>query len=81
MAASNEFEIRENDSMTVSGKVRIPTERVLDPQLHAAVEAERMDQYDHIRLAAEDIYKELRLRGYDYSGDFQGIHSSDNLGN
>ncbi|XP_029675779.1 fatty acid synthase-like, partial [Formica exsecta] len=28
-------------------------------------------------LSTEDVYKELRLRGYEYSGFFKGIKSSD----
>ena len=33
---------------------------------------------DLLELKTEDAYKELRLRGYDYSGLFQGIMSTDN---
>lgn len=32
-------------------------------------------------LKAWDIYKELRLRGYDYGKTFQGILESNNAGN
>lgn len=34
-----------------------------------------------MRLTAHDIYKELRLRGYDYGNAFQGILESNNAGN
>ena len=34
-----------------------------------------------MKLAARDIYKELRLRGYDYGKTFQGILESNNAGN
>lgn len=34
-----------------------------------------------LKLKANDIYKELRLRGYDYRKDFQGIFESNNAGN
>uniref|UniRef100_A0A674EV27 Fatty acid synthase n=1 Tax=Salmo trutta TaxID=8032 RepID=A0A674EV27_SALTR len=33
-----------------------------------------------LRLTAHDIYKELRLRGYDYGKTFQGILESNNAG-
>lgn len=33
-----------------------------------------------MKLTAPDIYKELRLRGYDYKKDFQGILESNNEG-
>lgn len=31
-------------------------------------------------LSEEDVYKELRLRGYQYGGVFRGIRSSDRRG-
>lgn len=34
-----------------------------------------------LHLKAGDIYKELRLRGYDYGKTFQGILESNNAGN
>lgn len=33
-----------------------------------------------MKLTAHDIYKELRLRGYDYGKTFQGILESNNEG-
>ena len=33
-----------------------------------------------LKLTAGDIYKELRLRGYDYGKTFQGILESNNAG-
>lgn len=34
-----------------------------------------------MKLTTLDIYKELRLRGYDYGKTFQGILETNNLGN
>ena len=34
-----------------------------------------------MNLTAHDVYKELRLRGYDYGKTFQGILESNNAGN
>lgn len=33
-----------------------------------------------MKLTSSDIYKELRLRGYDYGKTFQGILESNNAG-
>lgn len=34
-----------------------------------------------MKLTTLDIYKELRLRGYDYGKTFQGVLETNNLGN
>ncbi|KAF5278088.1 hypothetical protein FQR65_LT03604 [Abscondita terminalis] len=74
---SGEFEICESGSVAVSGKISVPediTKEFVD--LSPAVK----DNSEHIPLTTGDIYKELRLRGYDYQGIFKGITSSDNFG-
>lgn len=38
------------------------------------------DEDPKMKLLAHDIYKELRLRGYDYKKNFQGILESNNAG-
>ncbi|XP_046403851.1 fatty acid synthase-like [Ischnura elegans] len=81
--SSGEFELSEGGSVAVSGKIfasedpdkdalklstpksKIPKEALIPPILP---------------LATNDVYKELRLRGYDYGGIFQGIKESDNEG-
>lgn len=37
-------------------------------------------QPDYVTLSRDDVYKELRLRGYDYGPTFQGIIGADNFG-
>ncbi|XP_018336014.1 fatty acid synthase [Agrilus planipennis] len=75
---SGEFEICEGGSVAVSGKIRVPddvSKEVLNlPKLEA-----KQDK-DVFSLTTPDIYKELRLRGYDYEGVFRGIAESDNYG-
>lgn len=75
---SGKFEICEGGSVCVSGTIREPEnieKEILDlPHLVDVKEPELLD------LDMKDIYKELRLRGYDYSGLFQGIKKSNNRG-
>ncbi|KAF5278958.1 hypothetical protein FQA39_LY05636 [Lamprigera yunnana] len=73
---SGEFEICESGSVVVSGKISVPddiTKEFIDlptPDLE--------NEPELIPLTTNDIYKELRLRGYDYEGLFKGIAGSDN---
>ncbi|XP_052754570.1 fatty acid synthase [Galleria mellonella] len=75
---TGEFELSEGGSVVVTGKVRIAeepaAERLVLPPVSAA------DEPDLLPLVTDDIYKELRLRGYNYSGVFRGIRSSDPRG-
>lgn len=76
--SSGEFELCEGGSVAVSGKILVPediSKEVLNlPVLTSKSEA------DVLPLETADIYKELRLRGYDYEGIFKGIAKSDNRG-
>ncbi|KAH8325813.1 hypothetical protein KR067_008335, partial [Drosophila pandora] len=69
------FEICESGSLAVSGKITIPEsieneELPLEAQTPSTVAKE---------LVTGDVYKELRLRGYDYAGIFRGIVKSDTV--
>lgn len=70
---SGRFEMCEAGSLVVSGKMYIPEnidseELPLDP----------IDQdKSGLLLKTNDIYKDLRLRGYDYTGSFRGVTESD----
>ncbi|XP_058792836.1 fatty acid synthase [Phymastichus coffea] len=76
---TGDFEICEGGSVAVTGKIRIP-EDVNKEQLNLQPPS-IPSKPELLELKTEDIYKELRLRGYDYSGIFQSIVSSDNFGN
>lgn len=68
-------------SLTVPGKVSILEEAALD-SFHSqmAESVIREPEEPKLHLKAGDIYKELRLRGYDYGKTFQGILESNNAG-
>ncbi|XP_071965803.1 fatty acid synthase-like [Antedon mediterranea] len=66
--ASNTFEVAEGDQLTVSGKIYLPED---------IKKSELTGKDDMLKkLNSKDVYKELRLRGYDYGPTFQGILSS-----
>lgn len=65
-------------SVAVTGKIRVP-ENVEKEQLNLPPPTVAK-QTEHLELKTEDVYKDLRLRGYDYTGNFQGIINSDNRG-
>ncbi|XP_034563602.1 fatty acid synthase [Notolabrus celidotus] len=81
MPATNKFEVSENGNLTVSGKVSLLQDAALD-SFHAQIrqQAANEDSDPKMKLTAPDIYKELRLRGYDYRKTFQGILESNNAG-
>ncbi|XP_041672485.1 fatty acid synthase [Cheilinus undulatus] len=82
MPATNKFEVSENGSLTVSGKVSLLQDAALD-SFHSQIQqqaANNSDSDPKMKLNAPDIYKELRLRGYDYGKTFQGILESNNAG-
>lgn len=75
---SGDFEICEGGSVAVSGKISVPEDIAKETlDLNAP---EFKTEKDILNLTTSDIYKELRLRGYDYEGIFRGIKSSDNFG-
>ncbi|XP_071581800.1 fatty acid synthase-like [Temnothorax nylanderi] len=69
---SNRFEIIEGDNAIVTGTVRIPTN--IENEKISANLAECID--DEEEMNTKDIYKELRLRGYQYTGVFRGLKSA-----
>uniref|UniRef100_A0A8C6P2E4 Fatty acid synthase n=1 Tax=Nothobranchius furzeri TaxID=105023 RepID=A0A8C6P2E4_NOTFU len=80
MPATNKFEVSENGNLVVSGKMSILEDTALhslrdNKSRHAA-----QNRDSELKLDAHDVYKELRLRGYDYGKAFQGILESDRAG-
>ncbi|XP_033896426.3 fatty acid synthase-like [Acipenser ruthenus] len=81
MPASNKFEVSENGNLAVSGKVSLLEEAALNNfRNQMDVPPEGTDCNPKLRLTSSEIYKELRLRGYDYGKTFQGILESNNTG-
>ena len=74
--ASGQFEINENDSVVATGRITILTEPGMsDDECPAPVL-----NTGPLPLSSDDIYKELRLRGQDFTGTFRGILSADGTG-
>ncbi|GAB0098099.1 Fatty acid synthase [Sergentomyia squamirostris] len=72
---SSRFEICESDSLVVSGYIR-KTDNVGNEELPL----DPLPQYKNaLVLDTTDIYKDLRLRGYDYDGLFRGVLQSDSI--
>ncbi|XP_039292597.1 fatty acid synthase-like [Nilaparvata lugens] len=72
---TGEFEVSEGGSLAVSGRVHLPqdvTKQQIDLSSPLA-----FSRSCNITLNASDIYKELRLRGYEYSGVFRGVLEAD----
>lgn len=70
---SGRFEICESQSLVVSGVIYIPENIELEQLPFEPLEQD----LSGLLLKTNDIYKELRLRGYEYSGIFRGITQSD----
>lgn len=67
------FEICEGGSLAVSGKIYVP-EDIETSQL--SLKPLSVDK-SGLLMNTGDVYKELRLRGYDYGGKFRGITECD----
>ncbi|KAL4702305.1 hypothetical protein ACJJTC_018435, partial [Scirpophaga incertulas] len=75
LEGTGEFNVCEGGAAVVTGRVRLvekpETEWLkLDDSAPAAED-------DRLPLTLEDVYKELRLRGYHYGGVFRGIRGSE----
>lgn len=73
MESSGEFTICENDMIVVSGKIQLSEGSPV--KLQDVLAEKPIGQT--IRLTGKEVYKELRLRGYDYGKNFQGIVEAD----
>ncbi|XP_072754283.1 fatty acid synthase [Anoplolepis gracilipes] len=74
---TSDFEICEAGTVAVSGKIRA-SETIKRDQLTLPPPSVPPADKEILPLNTKDIYKELRLRGYEYSGIFQGIKTCDN---
>ncbi|XP_026499944.2 fatty acid synthase [Vanessa tameamea] len=78
LEGTGEFEVCEGGGVAVTGFVRVADDPAAE-RLPAAAEPARAEP-DLLPLVTDDIYKELRLRGYNYGGIFRGIRTSDPRG-
>lgn len=77
--ATGAFEIVESGQVCVSGRISSPLSRNGDSLLqfqYILDEVLASDESNKLTLDSADVYKELRLRGYDYGPSFQGIQSA-----
>lgn len=66
------FEVVHEDTIVASGRVRTVNngEEVLVASPYSHIPA---SDYDNLQMTSKDSYTELRLRGYEYEGEFKGI--------
>ena len=69
---TKDFVILENDNVCCEGKVCGPIDDSLLIQSQFYENQNRVLDYE-LNLTKDDIYKDLRVRGYDYSGEFQKL--------
>lgn len=75
--SSGEFALKESDEIVASGQIKasfVSDKELLD----LASPKTKKDEF--LPLESSDIYKELRLKGYDYKDSFRGIKLIDNTG-
>lgn len=71
LESTGTFEITENNALISNGSI-YPLKEPLN-----SVFKEKVD----LAFSKSDIYKELRLRGYEYGQEFKGIHTTSIEGN
>lgn len=65
---SGEFEFWSNNEFLLSGKLTIPEET------HTYLKGEKVDlNEDSIELKGDEVYEELKHRGYNYTGSFKVV--------
>ena len=69
---TGKFEVCENGTLVVSGQVHASSEEEFESDPEESTPGDSQPK----PLDSNDIYKELRLRGYDYGPSFQGITSA-----
>lgn len=83
LEASHTFEVSQSGNLIVSGKVyqwEDPDPKLFDNG-NSVDAADPADPMATFRLSQGDVYKELRLRGYDYGPHFRNIHEASLEGN
>jgi len=75
--ATGRFDITENESVVATGRVSNPTE----PWTHDSERLDLIPDTESLPLQSDDVYKVLRLRGYDHGPTFHGVLSVNGNGN
>jgi len=74
--SNGQFQINEQRSIVASGRISILTTPIKSTSSVSTPVVEDRP----LPLNSDDIYKELRLRGYDYGPTFRGIRSTSGTG-
>ncbi|CAL1290486.1 unnamed protein product [Larinioides sclopetarius] len=77
LTTSGEFEISEGGMVVCTGRIHSQTESMKTD----SSELLKSNDLKSLPLNQTDIYKELKLRGYDYGATFQGLAGADMEGN
>ncbi|RUS90834.1 hypothetical protein EGW08_001453, partial [Elysia chlorotica] len=81
MTGTGDFEICEGDSLVVSGTISTPEGAFLDRDQYSTIKnVLNKKEATDFTLTTAEVYKELRLRGYDYGPSFQGIAEASQTG-
>lgn len=75
--SSGEFELRESGEIVASGQIK--ASNAVDKEL-LNLASPKMKKDEYLPLESTEVYKELRLKGYDYKNKFRGIQLIDNIG-
>lgn len=79
---SGNFEVVEGGAAIVTGRVYVPEDINEECINMPPIEDDDDPTHpDNLPLSGRDVYKELRLRGYNYKGLFRGITYANNKGN
>lgn len=76
--STGDFVVSESGAIAVSGRVYAPedvSKEIIDIESFATEDIEQDFHLEH-----GDIYKDLRLRGYDYAGKFRGLKTISSRG-
>ena len=72
------LEFEHEGDIIASGNISFEHGKV--PTVEDVEQAISSEPSEYLPLSMDDIYKEFRLRGYNYTGLFKGIHKIDNEG-
>ena len=75
--STGHFEVSESSALVASGTITASDETQLNSFFDQLPPPPASDK---ARLDSQDVYKDLRLRGYEYKGIFQGVSTVDETG-
>lgn len=81
MPATGEFEVCEGETLVASGEVFSPHRplRTLGDEMEYILSPK--PQRAELAMTLEEVYREFRLRGYEYGPKFRGILKATESGN